>query len=199
MSKTDSVHSLHTVLLGATRYFAKVFEEANQMLDSVWGMELVPLFPNETEDVTAASTDDSKKKKKKSKNGEGSGSASSEAETETKKTKRKAPAKIFCLRTKIHRDIIRKAVRGNDQLDGPGQTRYDDDLRGALGDAIAGPRGDEELKEWKRGDDSILDWKTGPEQRTLFGILYVVLALIMVNERVLTDGSCHLYKSVCGS
>lgn len=164
------------------------------MLESVWGMELVPLFPNETEDVTGNSDDNKKKNKNKAKKGDAAASGSSEEEegVEAKKTrtKRRGPAKVFCLRTTVAREFIRKAVKANDDLDPVAQARYDEDLRGALGDAIAGTgqQADEELKEWKRGDDSILDWKTGPDQRTLFGILYVVLALIMVNERVLTDG-----------
>lgn len=180
-----------TVLLGATRNFQKVFDEANAMLESVWGMELVPLYPNEPEDPTGADSDKKKKKKNKSNDNDGAASASSdEEESDVKKAKRRGPPKLFCLRSRLPTDIIKKAVKSNDSLNPEDQARYDEDLRGALGDALAGTgqRADEELKEWKRGDDTILDWKTGPEQRTLFGILYVILALIMVNERVLSDG-----------
>lgn len=163
------------------------------MLESVWGMELVPLFPNETEDVAGGDSNDKQKKKKKksTQNGDaasGSGSGSEE-DTQVKKTRKKGPARMYCIRTTIGREIIRKAVKSNAELDAPNQDRYDEDLRGHLGDAIAtGAQADDGLKEWKRGEDHIMDWKTGPEQRTLLGILYVVLALIMVNERVLTDG-----------
>lgn len=182
-----------TVLQGASKSFQKVYDEANQMLESVWGMELVPLFPNEVEDIVPEADNNKKKssKKKKSKNGEASASDGDEAEEEetaAKKPKRRGPAKMFCVRTLLETSIIKKAVKSNDDLDPAVQERYNEDLRGALGDAVAGERGDEELKEWKKGDDAIFDWKTGPEQRTLMGILYVILSLIMVNERVLTDG-----------
>jgi hypothetical protein len=67
--------------------------------------------------------------------------------------------------------------------------RFMEDVQAELGSA--GMNRDE-LKDWKIGRDEILDWRTGPEQRTLMGVLNVILALIMVNERVLTDGESML-------
>lgn len=163
------------------------------MLESVWGMELVPLFPNELEDIAPPPDKKKKSKKKKSRDDEASGSGDDDEDDAagtggTKKVKRRGPPKMFCIRTTLSDGDIRRAVKSNDTLDPGLQVRYDEDLIGAMGSAIAGDRGDEELKEWKRGDDAIFDWKTGPEQRTLMGILYVILSLILVNERVLTDG-----------
>lgn len=158
-------------------------------------MELVPLFPNEIEDIVPQADNSKKKSKKKnSREGEASGSGEDDEDAEgagTKKAKRKGPAKIFCLRSTLDAKHIRLAVKSNDGWEPVLQKRYEEDLVSMLGSAIAGDRGDEELKEWKKGDDAIFDWKTGPEQRTLMGILYVILSLILVNERVLTDGrSC---------
>lgn len=169
------------------------------MLKQTFGMELVALYPNEVEE---AQPDDGKKKKKK--NGGNDDASTSEDDTaRASGKKRRGAPKMFCLRSTLPEELIRKSVKSNEDLSPAAQARQYEDLRGSLGDAFAGNGqegerrggrndGDEELKEWKRGEDAIFDWKTGPEQRTLFAILYVILSLILVNERVLTDGKSML-------
>lgn len=156
-------------------------------------MELVPLYPNEIDDIVPQ-TQEKKKKKKKRNNDDDDSNPEEEAEENAanggKKAKRRGPARMFALRSTLPNDLIRKAVKTIEDMSPENQARYEKDLHGALGDAFAGNRQepDEELKEWKMNDDTIFDWKTGPDQRTLIGILYVILSLILVNERVLTDG-----------
>jgi hypothetical protein len=179
-----------------------VYDEANIMLEDVWGMELVPLYPNDLEDIEPVDNKKKTNKKKKKKDRGGDDEDDDEDEDEdvemegtaaakkNSNNKKKGPPKMFCLRTTLPDEIIRKAVKSHDNFDPEIIARYDLDLRSALGDAFVGQnnRGDEDLKEWKKGDDAVFDWKTGPDQRTLFGILYTILSLILVNERVLTDG-----------
>ena len=81
--------------------------------------------------------------------------------------------------------MIRKALEPLEREGDDDEGRLNSDVVGAMG--IAAP---EELKNWKRSNDAVIDWQTSPDQRALMGVLFVVLALILVNERVLTDGRC---------
>lgn len=93
------------------------------------------------------------------------------------------PAKSFALRTLLPDALVRAAVAPA-PFEPEVDARNVADLQAALG---SGGAKRHEWKEWKMTRDEIVDWQTGPEQRTLMGILHIVLALIMVNERVLTD------------
>lgn len=193
-----------TVLVGNTRSFAAVLDRANVLLKNSFGMEIVELFPRPVEDLgktpeqraaeadqeedSDSDDDDGRRKKKK---GGRKGKAGGATDKKT------GSAKTFCLRTTLPLETIQAVNRGGDEAREDEQ-RLDSDVAGALGSAAS-----DAMKEWKRADDTAFDWKTGPEQRTLMGILHVILALIMVNERVLTDGMLdtphaapHTYISV---
>ena len=167
------------------------------MLGKTFGMELVEVHPRPVPVL--------EKKDKSSKNGKepqtqkstrdaetSSAASASEGEGEgRKKSKKKSsepkkgPAKMFALRTLMTDSMIRKALEPIEREGDDDEGRLNSDVVGAMG--IAAP---EELKNWKRGNDAVIDWQTGPDQRALMGVLFVVLALILVNERVLTDGRC---------
>lgn len=157
-------------------------------------MELVELFPQNSEEPAE------KPKKKNAaqaanedEGDEGGSDEEGEGEGRKKKKKPKAKkdndkpkkgsAKAFCLRTTLDDQILQAAIAPDTNIDYDTMDRRELDATGSLGDAAS-----VQLQEWKQGDDAIFDWKTGPEQRTLMGILYVILSLILVNERVLTDG-----------
>ena len=175
--------------------------KANTYLKRVFGMELIALSPRDLGDgasaEAAASSKKSKTKKKKKGNAAAQGedeesSASDEASAPTTKKKRSVAAKFFALRSILPSEVIEKAILPMPDVDAnhPNNTdRFMEDVQAELGSA--GMNRDE-LKDWKIGRDEILDWRTGPEQRTLMGVLNVILALIMVNERVLTDGESML-------
>ena len=180
--------------------------KANSYLNKVFGMELIPLIPREAEEPEedpktkkGGKASSSKKKKKQSGDGEEEESSSSDDLAATagaakskqpSRTKKAVSARTFALRTLLPASVISKAILPMPErvANDPNHTeRFMEDVEAELGSA--GLMRDE-LKEWKLGRDEVLNWKTGPEQRTLMGILNVILALIMVNERVLTDGRC---------
>lgn len=188
------------MLAGASRSFAQVFEAANKMLRNDFGMELVEIVPRppaEDPFAKAKVTAQSKKRTDNQDNADASSGSEDEGGKKKKKpkkggdttTSKKLPAKQFCLRTCLPDVVIQASAVSNDgeDVDDAMTARRNKDVEVALGKAAP-----DELKDWKRSDDAILDWQTGPDQRTLMGILYVVLALILVNERVLTDGKMVL-------
>ena len=191
------------MLAGNTRSFAQVFMKANIMLKESLGMELIELFPRSADISIEAANESQIKHMHESNENDGGVSSDNEGDDgddddgRRKKNKKKdagrdgqkrGTAKAFCLRTTLSDDIIHAAVKGIENEDPHRDTRrLDEEVQGALGDAVPA-----QLKDWKRGDDAIFDWKTGPEQRTTMGILYVILSLILVNERVLTDGKYSL-------
>lgn len=163
-------------------------------------MELVPLFPREPEEGEDAPS--KKKSKKKSNNNEEEDQAESSEDDANPNKKKKAKkaggtkkdvpksaasAKSYCLRSLLPAAVIAKAIKPS-PFDPEAEERHLLDLKGAVGEAGMQREG---LKEWKLGRDEVIDWRRGSEQRTLMGILNVVLALIMVNERVLTDGAIY--------
>jgi hypothetical protein len=192
-------------------------------------MQLVPLYPREIEDdddadggandndaeegaegEEEASGDDDdedhddeerRRKKKKKKAAAARKRAAAAAANAKGKGKGKGagassgPAKSFALRTLLSDELVRAAVEPaafEPEMD----ARNVGDLRAALGD---GGMKKQEWAEWKMTRDEIVDWQTGPEQRTLMGILHIILALIMVNERVLTDGEPIRPSPLCTS
>lgn len=168
-------------------------------------MELVELFPRDTDETAEKPK---KKNAAQNENEADNGEAASDDDAEDgdgkKKKKKKKPAakkdsdkpkkgsaKAFCLRTTLDDEILRAAIAADTNIDNDTLNRREVDTTGSLGDAASN-----KLQEWKQGDDAIFDWKTGPEQRTLMGILYVILSLILVNERVLTDGKVLCLRAI---
>lgn len=164
-------------------------------------MELADLFPRPTD--TNAEAVKASQARRINKNNENEDGASSEDDLDDPDSRRKkgsgkrggsvkdgsktGTAKAFCLRSTLSDNIIQAAVKGIEDEDPRTDTiRLDEDVKGALGIAVPA-----QLRDWKRGDDAIFDWKTGPEQRTTMGVLYVILSLILVNERVMSDGMCY--------
>lgn len=185
-----------TVLEGGNpRAFSRVMTKANTYLNRYFGMELVPLIPRDLDEQGDEALSKKKQKKRANNNSNDGEESSSEDEAAArataaaaKKKKKKAPtARGFTLRTTLPAELVAKAIvpMHERQANDPNHAeRFAEDAASELGSA--GVLRDE-LKEWKMGRDEIIDWRTGSDQRTLMGLLNVVLALIMVNERVLTD------------
>lgn len=185
----------HTVLEGSnTKAFNAVLSKANSYLKRVFGMELIPLIPRDVEaeeEAAATAASQRQKKKKKKRNGDEESSSVDEAAATAAAAaagkKRKPAARAFALRSTLPADVIAKAIVPMPEriANDPAHTaRFAEDAHSELGSAGIAR---DELKEWKLGRDEIFDWRTGPEQRALMGLLNVILSLIMVNERVLTD------------
>lgn len=158
-------------------------------------MELVELHARYDEAAAEAKAAQKKADKRRDARDDDEAATSDDSEDDRRKKKgnkaankpKKESAKAFALRSTLPEEILAAAVLGFDAEEPATETRLDEDAKAALGDGSSA-----EMQDWKRGDDAVFDWKTGPDQRTVMGVLYIILALILVNERVLTDGTCQV-------
>lgn len=94
-------------------------------------------------------------------------------------------SKNYILRSKLDLGLIEQAAQA------------DAELRHTVNED------DDEDDEWKnRADGSIIAWQTS-DQLSMAGVLHVILALVLINGRILPDGEGHVlsfsaYKKLMG-
>jgi hypothetical protein len=165
-----------------SRAFREVLEAAQKILRETFGMELVILRakgtglgdPSGAGGLEGDDDDD----------GEGGAAGEGEGAGEPTKRRTKKPppsTNQYILRSTLDAKIVSAAatVVSSDEED-------EDE-----GDHAPKGRDAAELREWQRDEGAVLEWKKA-DQRALMGILHVILALILVNGRVLGDGK-HIY------
>ncbi|KAJ6629869.1 MAGE family-domain-containing protein [Mycena sp. CBHHK59/15] len=152
------------VLGSNTRAFARVFARAQEILRHTLGMELVELRSRAELDKDTA--------------GPGAGKEDDLAEarkaTGVKKKAAAAGSKTYILRSTLDDALIAAAAATDEQIleDEAGDAPSDDDDDGDAGDA--------------GGSGSLIAWGAA-DQLAPLGVLYVILALILVSGRVIGD------------
>ncbi|TFY72084.1 hypothetical protein EVG20_g934 [Dentipellis fragilis] len=163
-------------VLGSKRgAFNQVFGTAQGILRDTFGMELVELPTRAAAQDIAAGKEAEKEKNKKASqtNGDANGHADKQTVTGLKKKKAAAPgSKTYILRSTLDSVIIEHAALTDESI-----------LEEEAADA---PDDDSDDETGTRTYGSILAWNSSDELGAI-GILYVVLAIILVNGKVLSE------------
>ncbi|CAH7686358.1 MAGE family-domain-containing protein [Phakopsora pachyrhizi] len=160
------------LLEGQSRQFGKVLIECNKQLNSIFGMELVEMRPrglNEQKIALEKELQAQAERESQSQGGRNPGS-------QLKKPKGSGSTRQYILRSKLPLEIIDKIGKIVDAELAP------DDVSGSF---------------WNQEDGSIFDWRRGDELGQL-GILGLILALILVNERSLESRQLRVYLKRLG-
>ncbi|KAI0064965.1 MAGE-domain-containing protein [Artomyces pyxidatus] len=158
--------------------FKVVFEMAQGILREVFGMELVELQTRAAahESATGAEKEKAKSKKSSQQNGDANGEGDESRQTVTG-MKKKAVAqgsKTYILRSTLHPIIIEHASLSDPEIlakeaeDPAGGVDFEGDEAGV------------------RNYGSMIAWNSS-DQLASVGVLYVILAVILVNGKVLSD------------
>ncbi|KAA1473317.1 MAGE-domain-containing protein [Dentipellis sp. KUC8613] len=165
-------------VLGTKRgAFNHVFSTAQGILRDTFAMELVELPTRAAAQDLAAGKEAEKEKEKNKKgtqaNGDANGHAEKQSVTGLKKKKAAAPgSKTYILRSTLDPVIIEHAALTDESI-----------LEEEAADA---PDDDSDDETGTRTYGSILAWNSSDELGAI-GILYVVLAIILVNGKVLSE------------
>ncbi|KAJ6472320.1 MAGE family-domain-containing protein [Mycena vitilis] len=151
------------VLGSSTRAFPRVLEMAQERLRNVFGMELVELRSRAELDKdkdTGAAGDDLEEARKA---------------TGVKKKSAAAGSKTYILRSTLDARIIAEAARTHEEI-----------LEDEAADAPSDDDDDDPLASGGTAYGSIISWSSADHVGAL-GVLYVILALILVSGRVMGD------------
>ncbi|TFY73507.1 hypothetical protein EWM64_g10505, partial [Hericium alpestre] len=166
------------MVMGSKRTaFTQVFNGAQDILRETFGMELAELPTRAAMQDINAGKDDKDKNKNPSQS-QANGSTNGHAEgrqtvTGLKKKKAAAPgSKTYILRSTLHPTIIEYAALTDEHI-----------IEEEAGDANSDDSDDE---TGTRNYGSIIAWN-GSDQLASLGILYVILAVILVNGKVISD------------
>ncbi|KAF7416115.1 hypothetical protein PC9H_002375 [Pleurotus ostreatus] len=153
------------------RAFTRVFQLAQEILGKTFGMELVELRSRAELEKGAAPS------------GGGGGDELDEVQkaTTVKKKSAAAGSKTYILRSTLHPVIIDCAAQ-----------TYPEILEAETADMVLEDVDDDEDTPALRVHGSIIAWNTGDDLGPT-GILYVILALILINGRVLGDTELRAY------
>ncbi|KAI0321546.1 MAGE family-domain-containing protein [Amylostereum chailletii] len=165
-------------VLGSQRSaFKPVFDGAQQILRATFGMELVELQTRSAAHGTATGKDADKDKRKKASQSQANGDANDQTEVAGGKKKAAAQgSKSYILRSILDAGLIEHASHSDANI-----------LEAEMADA---PEDIDEDEAGTRQYGSLLSWN-GSDQLAALGILYVVLALILVNGKVVSDMDLH--------
>lgn len=149
------------------RAFTRVFQLAQEILGKTFGMELVELRSRAELEKGGAPS------------GGGGGDELDEVQkaTTVKKKSAAAGSKTYILRSTLHPVIIERAAQ-----------TYPEILEAETADTVLEDVDDDEDTPALRVHGSIIAWNTGDDLGPT-GILYVILALILINGRVLGDST----------
>lgn len=180
---------MRTVLGQHSRSFHLVLKIAQTMLSKTFGMELVELRAKGT-GVGATIPGGPARKSN------GGGNAADDSDDERvggAKTKKTTAPKSYILRSKLKTEWLSLAAA---ELDGEDADENEELNEEKEGEGLAKAIEVEEttLREWRIDPGSLIDWKRSDQIQHL-AILYVILGLILVNNRRCADGACAPFPS----